>query len=688
MLLRLFCIKRWNPPHGERALMPKRRFRRTGLKVAAAASVFQVAALGIAMGALWPEDHPPDERAAQRQLLTPAWLITNNRLNLESVNDPRILRGIVGNESYDAMIIREDGEILFSTKPAFREQSISLVTPDWNLKQVDAPRLTRREVGDKEILTAIVPFRYEGYFDPYMEHDQEVMPILRVPSAIDAYIISTMEVILPHKAQRKALLYLAAGTAICMAITTFLLWVAVELLLLRRVRAAAQYAVNAAPIRADPALAIGTGDEISDIEQTLRRLISAQNREMKRRSAAEASLETAEIRAASSIAAAQSEVRQVRSLIEAMQSGMLTMDNAGWVSSCDDFAARRLGEQPEAIVGQPLRAFLRRETSASDAGVFSLAALNDWPPETHRCRVVSPAGDGDTVEIVVSDAEAQNGRRVVLIRDAGDDALRQEIGDLAEAIEQTMGPSAHSLGSLRERLAVLREYVAGLESDKQLVSTALDRVPVAMAVVDKLGNIRHLNRAARAIIEAKDGVSAIRGRLVAARREEQSKLQQRLSALLEKPRDKETGWAALQVEREAGTPWLILLTPLSGMASTRITSAGPADLAIVMITDPLQPVRASATVLQQLHGLTPAESEVLGRLTDGMRLSDIAEDLGVGIETVRTQLKSIFGKTGTSRQAELVRYALLGGAWIHGTELAPALIDRDRNDRTQRLENR
>ena len=93
-------------------------------------------------------------------------------------------------------------------------------------------------------------------------------------------------------------------------------------------------------------------------------------------------------------------------------------------------------------------------------------------------------------------------------------------------------------------------------------------------------------------------------------------------------------------------------------------------------------------MLQQLHGLTPAESEVLGRLTDGMRLSDIAEDLGVNIETVRTQLKSIFGKTGTSRQAELVRYALLGGAWIHGTELAPALTDRNRNDRTQRLEKR
>ncbi len=59
-------------------------------------------------------------------------------------------------------------------------------------------------------------------------------------------------------------------------------------------------------------------------------------------------------------------------------------------------------------------------------------------------------------------------------------------------------------------------------------------------------------------------------------------------------------------------------------------------------------------ILQAVFGLTKAEARLACELACGDTIEDIAEEHGVSISTARVQLKSIFAKTGTSRQAELV----------------------------------
>jgi len=58
--------------------------------------------------------------------------------------------------------------------------------------------------------------------------------------------------------------------------------------------------------------------------------------------------------------------------------------------------------------------------------------------------------------------------------------------------------------------------------------------------------------------------------------------------------------------------------------------------------------------LKNRFGLTPAEARLVLRLMSGDSLHSAAKALGIQYETVRTHLKSIFQKTGTRRQAELV----------------------------------
>jgi DNA-binding CsgD family transcriptional regulator len=58
--------------------------------------------------------------------------------------------------------------------------------------------------------------------------------------------------------------------------------------------------------------------------------------------------------------------------------------------------------------------------------------------------------------------------------------------------------------------------------------------------------------------------------------------------------------------------------------------------------------------LRNRFGLTPAEARLVLRLVAGDSLRSAAKALGIKYETVRTHLKSVFQKTRTRRQAELV----------------------------------
>jgi DNA-binding CsgD family transcriptional regulator len=64
-----------------------------------------------------------------------------------------------------------------------------------------------------------------------------------------------------------------------------------------------------------------------------------------------------------------------------------------------------------------------------------------------------------------------------------------------------------------------------------------------------------------------------------------------------------------------------------------------------------QPVEAVARHYQ----LTPAEMRVLLAAVEGGGGAEVARTLGISEPTVKTHLQRLFGKTGATRQAELVK---------------------------------
>jgi DNA-binding CsgD family transcriptional regulator len=104
----------------------------------------------------------------------------------------------------------------------------------------------------------------------------------------------------------------------------------------------------------------------------------------------------------------------------------------------------------------------------------------------------------------------------------------------------------------------------------------------------------------------------------------------------------------------AATPELpasiVHIVPVRGAAQDIFAAAA----CVLVITAIVHPEIASAQVIQGLFDLTAAEARIARGIASGKTVDEMANEAGLAVGTIRQQLKSVFSKTGVSRQAELV----------------------------------
>ncbi|MGU3359535.1 helix-turn-helix transcriptional regulator [Methylobacterium sp. M6A4_1b] len=101
------------------------------------------------------------------------------------------------------------------------------------------------------------------------------------------------------------------------------------------------------------------------------------------------------------------------------------------------------------------------------------------------------------------------------------------------------------------------------------------------------------------------------------------------------------------VERADQRPLIMnaVPVPLTG-------DGGPRSVLLLIDLDATPALNCGA--LKQIFGLTPSEAKLATLMAKGASLAEAATLQGVRVATVRAQLRSIFTKTHTHRQAELV----------------------------------
>jgi DNA-binding CsgD family transcriptional regulator len=102
-----------------------------------------------------------------------------------------------------------------------------------------------------------------------------------------------------------------------------------------------------------------------------------------------------------------------------------------------------------------------------------------------------------------------------------------------------------------------------------------------------------------------------------------------------------------------GKQWLAHVLPLNH-ARRQINTAYTAVAAVFIRKVGLDLAYALAT-LASVYNLTPAEMRVLAAMVEFGGVPEVASVLGISETTVKTHLQHIFEKTGTNRQADLVK---------------------------------
>ena len=100
----------------------------------------------------------------------------------------------------------------------------------------------------------------------------------------------------------------------------------------------------------------------------------------------------------------------------------------------------------------------------------------------------------------------------------------------------------------------------------------------------------------------------------------------------------------------------ILVSSVRGRDAGRFADLSLPDAAVLLfIVDPANRAGIPLAWIVDAYGLTPAEARVALAASSGLTIPETAHRLGLSPNTVKTHLRKVFAKTGTSRQIELAR---------------------------------
>lgn len=224
------------------------------------------------------------------------------------------------------------------------------------------------------------------------------------------------------------------------------------------------------------------------------------------------------------------------------------------------------------------------------------------------------------------------------------------------------------------RATHIQSRFAFLQSLSSSSLSVLDAVPAGVLLLDASGRVLHINAAAESEVRRADPLTLVSGELrTRGSTRAQSALRTITAGAIDPVRARREIATVAKLVRRNGEVLYVRALPLpqgKGAAGGTRINLRLAACALVVQGTASSSASAGPQIIRHLYGLTPAEYRVAALIAQGKSVPQAAAELGVSRNTLKTQLKSIFTKTGTHRQGELVRL-WCGAASATATPNAP-----------------
>jgi DNA-binding CsgD family transcriptional regulator len=207
------------------------------------------------------------------------------------------------------------------------------------------------------------------------------------------------------------------------------------------------------------------------------------------------------------------------------------------------------------------------------------------------------------------------------------------------------------LASFTRRLIEISAATSGRASGTP-ATAALNMMRVPAVMLDDDGFVTDANAAAQAIFD--DHVRIKDRRVFLRDAESRAQLKEAIESLRTTPRLNPLITDPIIVQRQDKLPVILRIWPCHGGANE-----GAEGMGVLVTLNALGPRPGPpAPILAKTFGLTPSEAKLACIIARGAPPNIAAQELKISRETARNQLKSVFAKTDTHRQSELVALLL------------------------------
>ncbi|MEX0281786.1 MAG: helix-turn-helix transcriptional regulator [Arenibacterium sp.] len=248
---------------------------------------------------------------------------------------------------------------------------------------------------------------------------------------------------------------------------------------------------------------------------------------------------------------------------------------------------------------------------------------------------------------VVAGIEALGALRRVLLNLSDDpSSFRGAIFLYDRKFDLRLPALTKKIGAHRLTADLRRRYNAAL--------SVLDKIDTGVMILTDNAELILKNASADAILAAKDGLLlGANGRVTCRNSETDEEIRDAVRSIGRTAAgENDASGRFLTIPRlGADAPLVAILSPLR---DAEMELERDLKGALLTLVDPLRPLGIREDLIAKVYGLTSAEQRLAGFLISGRTNKEIAEELGVSPETVKTQLSSVLQKSGCRNRLSFV----------------------------------